>query len=338
MLQEIDSIVDKATSEVAQADSEAVLEQVRVQYLGKKGALTEMLKAIGQLDASERPKAGQIINQAKQKIHGALNERRDVLQQDRLQQQLASEKIDVTLPGRGQAMGTIHPINLVRHRVETYFRQIGYQVVEGPEIESDYYNFEALNIPEHHPARALHDTFYISEGTLLRTHTSPMQIRVLEQQPPPVRVVVPGRVYRCDSDVTHTPMFHQLEGLVIDEHSTFADLKGVLKSFISNYFERDLKMRFRPSYFPFTEPSAEVDIECVNCDGSGCRVCKQSGWLEILGCGMVHPNVLKAVNLDSNRYQGFAFGIGLDRLAMLRYKVDDLRVFFDNDVRFLREF
>lgn len=338
MLQEIDSIVDKASAEVAQADSESVLEQVRVQYLGKKGALTEMLKAIGQLTAEERPKAGQIINQAKQKIHEALNERRDVLQAERLQQQLANEQIDVSLPGRGQAMGTIHPINLVRQRVESYFRQIGYQVVEGPEIESDYYNFEALNIPQHHPARALHDTFYISENTLLRTHTSPMQIRVLEQQSPPVRVVVPGRVYRCDSDVTHSPMFHQVEGLVIDEHSTFANLKGLLKSFISNYFERDLKMRFRPSYFPFTEPSAEVDIQCVNCDGSGCRVCKQTGWLEILGCGMVHPNVLKAVNLDSNRYQGFAFGIGLDRLAMLRYKVDDLRVFFDNDVRFLREF
>jgi phenylalanyl-tRNA synthetase alpha chain len=264
--------------------------------------------------------------------------RKTELEYAAVEAQLAQETIDVTLPGRGQSTGGIHPVTRTIERMEDFFTEIDFDVVEGPEIESDYYNFEALNIPAHHPARAMHDTFYIDENTVLRTHTSPVQVRVMESREPPLRVICPGRVYRCDSDLTHTPMFHQVEGLLIDEHSTFSDLKGLIEDFLRVFFEHELQVRFRPSYFPFTEPSAEVDIQCVNCGGKGCRVCSQTGWLEIMGCGMVHPRVFEHSKIDTEKFSGFAFGMGVERLAMLRYGVNDLRLFFDNDLRFLEQF
>ena len=260
------------------------------------------------------------------------------LKEKTLADELGKEAIDITLPGRGKSVGHLHPVTRAMQRIEDYFAQLGFDSVSGQEIETDYYNFDALNIPTHHPARAMHDTFYFDEKTLLRTHTSPVQIRYMLEHKPPLRMIAPGRVYRCDSDLTHTPMFHQVEGLLIDEHTTFADLKGILKNFMAYFFEEDLAIRFRPSYFPFTEPSAEADIACVKCHGKGCRICKNSGWLEVLGCGMVHPNVLKAGGIDPERYSGFAFGAGIDRLAMLRYEIDDLRVLFENDDRFLQQF
>ena len=264
--------------------------------------------------------------------------RRAVLDAENLAQQLAGETIDVTLPGRGQDIGGLHPVTRVRRRIEQIFRNAGFTIADGPEIEDDWHNFEALNIPSNHPARAMHDTFYFGDGRLLRTHTSPVQVRVMQEQKPPLRIIAPGRVYRCDSDMTHTPMFHQVEGLVVDEGISFANLKSVLHEFMKALFEKDVKMRLRPSYFPFTEPSAEVDISCVSCGGSGCRVCKQTGWVEVAGCGVVHPNVLRAVNIDPERYTGYAFGMGIDRLTMLRYNVNDIRLYFENDLRFLRQF
>jgi len=311
---------------------------VRVRYLGKKGLLTDRLKALGALPPEERRTAGQAINDAKDLLQRALDDRRAILDAASLETKLASELIDVTLPGRGARAGGLHPITRTLDRIERIFAQAGFTVAEGPEIEDDYHNFGALNIPEHHPARAMHDTFYFDAHTVLRTHTSPVQIRVMEKHAPPLRIIAPGRVYRCDSDVTHSPMFHQVEGLMVDEAVSFADLKGILDEFLKTFFEADLAVRFRPSYFPFTEPSAEVDIQCVICGGGGCRVCKDSGWLEVLGCGMVHPNVFSAVGVDSERYTGFAFGMGVERLAMLRYGVNDLRLFFENDLRFLRQF
>jgi phenylalanyl-tRNA synthetase alpha chain len=329
---------DAALADIAASPDVAALDQVRVRYLGKSGLLTVQLKQLGALPKEERPAAGALINLAKEAVQAAIDDRRAILEHAALMARLAGERIDVTLPGRGQRPGGLHPVTRTLMRIERLFANAGFAIAEGPEVEDDYHNFEALNIPAHHPARAMHDTFYFSEHLLLRTHTSPVQIRVMREQPPPLRVIAPGRVYRCDSDLTHTPMFHQVEGLLVDEQVTFADLKGILYDFLTNFFERDLQLRFRPSYFPFTEPSAEVDIQCVMCNGSGCRVCKQSGWLEVLGCGMVYPEVFRQVGIDSERYLGYAFGMGVERLAMLRYGIDDIRLYFENDLRFLRQF
>ena len=332
------SLLITALSAIKATADERTLDQLRVDYLGKKGELTELLKELGQLPAEQRPAAGEYINEAKRQIQNALDTRRDIIVEKALAQQVTKETIDVSLPGRRQSPGGLHPVSRTIDRIKQLFESVGYSVAEGPEIEDDYHNFEALNIPGHHPARAMHDTFYINPTTVLRTHTSPVQVRVMEHGKPPFRMICPGRVYRCDSDLTHTPMFHQVEGLLIDENVTFADLKGTLADFLQNFFEADLEVRFRPSYFPFTEPSAEVDMSCVMCSGKGCRVCKHTGWLEVLGCGMVHPSVLESSGIDSEKYRGFAFGMGVERLAMLRYGVNDLRLFFENDLKFLRQF
>jgi len=337
-MENLEPLANEAKAAIEAAQDGAALEQLRVDYLGKKGQITALLKGLGKLSADERPKAGALINVVKQELQELIGARKATLESAAVDARLASETIDVTLPGRGQSTGGIHPVTRTMERMEDFFSAIGFDVVEGPEIEDDYHNFEALNIPAHHPARAMHDTFYVDEHTVLRTHTSPVQVRVMESQEPPLRIICPGRVYRCDSDLTHTPMFHQVEGLLIDEHSSFADLKGLIEDFLRVFFERELDVRFRPSYFPFTEPSAEVDIQCVNCGGDGCRVCSHTGWLEIMGCGMVHPRVFEYSNIDTEKYSGFAFGMGVERLAMLRYGVNDLRLFFDNDLRFLEQF
>ena len=338
MQEEIAQLVDEAEQAVAAAADLKALDAVRVQYLGKKGSLTARLKQLGGLSPEERKVAGPVINQAKQRLQSAIEARKAELEREALERRLAEERLDVTLPGRSRGTGGLHPVTRTLARIEALFGQLGFEVAEGPEIEDDYHNFEALNIPAHHPARAMHDTFYFEDGRVLRTHTSPVQIRVMEKRKPPLRIIAPGRVYRCDSDLTHTPMFHQVEGLLVDTDVSFADLKGILDDFLKHFFERDLGVRFRPSYFPFTEPSAEVDIECVICGGEGCRVCSQSGWLEVLGCGMVHPRVFGHVGIDNEAFMGFAFGMGVERLAMLRYGVNDLRLFFENDLRFLRQF
>jgi len=339
VLDELEQLTDKALAAIAIADSSQLLDDVRVEYLGKKGLVTQHMKSLGKLSAEERPQAGQLINQVKQRIQSSLESKKTDLATAALDTRLAEEKLDVSLPGRGQSVGGLHPVTRTMERIEDLFIQLGFEVAEGPEIEDDYHNFEALNIPETHPARAMHDTFYFPNGKVLRTHTSPVQIRVMQEQEPPLRVIAPGRAYRCDSDLTHTPMFHQVEGFMLDEHVTFADLKGVLSDFLQHFFERDdLAVRFRPSYFPFTEPSAEADIQCVMCGGKGCRLCSHTGWIEILGCGMIHPKVLHHVNIDSEKFTGFAFGIGVERMALLRYGVNDLRLFFENDLRFLRQF
>ncbi|MEZ5478125.1 MAG: phenylalanine--tRNA ligase subunit alpha [Thiolinea sp.] len=335
----------EAHEQISQAASLAGLDQVRVQYLGKSGLLTGQLKQLGSLPPEQRKTAGQEINQAKQALQAAIEARRDSLQAEALNQRLRAEAADVTLPGRRMDTGGLHPITLTIQRIQDIFAQLGFAMAEGPEIEDDFHNFTALNIPEHHPARAMHDTFYLNPQDLndpnlvLRTHTSSVQIRHMENHPPPIRIIAPGRVYRCDSDMTHSPMFHQVEGLMVDTDVTFADLKGILAAFFRAFFEvDDLDTRFRASFFPFTEPSAETDITCVHCNGAGCRVCSHTGWLEVMGCGMVHPNVLKYVGIDSEQYTGFAFGFGVERLAMLRYKINDLRVLFENDSRFLKQF
>jgi phenylalanyl-tRNA synthetase alpha chain len=335
---ELNALIQSALAQIASCEQIEDLEQIRVRLLGKKGEITAQLKSLGTLQPDVRRTAGAKINEAKEVLIAALEARRAELESRQLAARLAGETIDVSLPGRGQGVGGLHPVTRVRRRIEQIFRGAGFTVADGPEIEDDWHNFEALNIPANHPARAMHDTFYFSDGRLLRTHTSPVQVRYMEQHRPPIRIIVPGRVYRCDSDMTHTPMFHQLEGLVVDEGITFANMKAVLHEFMKALFERDVKMRLRPSYFPFTEPSAEVDISCVACGGSGCRVCKHTGWLEVAGCGMVHPNVLRAVNVDPERYTGYAFGMGIDRLTMLRYNVNDIRLYFENDLRFLRQF
>jgi phenylalanyl-tRNA synthetase alpha chain len=337
-LADLTALAGQALDEVAACVSLAALEESRVRWLGKKGTLTEQLKSLGALPAAERPAAGARINEAKEKLQVAIEARRAVLEREALERELTGGRIDVTLPGRGEEAGGLHPLTRARQRIEMLFRRAGFEVASGPEIEDDFHNFEALNIPPDHPARALHDTFYFPDGKLLRTHTSPVQIRSLLKHGAPLALIAPGRVYRRDSDMTHAPMFHQLEGLVVDENVSFAHMKAALHGFLQAFFERDLEMRLRPSYFPFTEPSAEVDMSCVFCDGKGCRTCKQTGWLEISGCGMVHPNVLKASGVDPERYTGYAFGAGIDRLAMLRYGVNDLRLFFENDLRFLRQF
>ncbi|MBS3785856.1 MAG: phenylalanine--tRNA ligase subunit alpha [Gammaproteobacteria bacterium] len=338
MNNDLQQLTAKACADIASAEDIAALDALRVAYLGKKGLLTEQLKALGSLPAADRREAGQAINLAKTEVANAIDARRTTLERTELDRALAAERLDITLPGRNVSAGGLHPITRTLMRIESMFAGIGFQVAEGPEVEDDYHNFEALNIPPEHPARAMHDTFYFDARHLLRTHTSPVQIRVMEAEGAPVRVIAPGRVYRCDSDLTHTPMFHQVEGLLVDEGVTFADLKGVLNEFVREFFEADLAVRFRPSYFPFTEPSAEVDVACMFCQSEGCRVCSHTGWLEILGCGMVHPAVFEAAGVDAERYTGYAFGMGVERLAMLRYGVNDLRIFFENDLRFLRQF
>ena len=327
-----------ALSRVLAAGSLADLEHLKVELLGKKGSITAQLKTLSALDPAERRTEGARINALKDEVARAIELRRAALEQAELERRLAADRIDVTQPGRGQAPGTLHPVTRARRRAVALFRSAGFSVEDGPEVEDDWHNFEALNIPANQPARAMHDTFYFPDGRLLRTHTSPVQIRAMLRDKPPLRMIVPGRVYRCDSDLTHTPMFHQIEGLVVGEGVSLANLKAVLHEFAERFFERRLGIRFRPSYFPFTEPSAEVDIECVFCGGRGCRVCKQTGWLEIAGSGVVHPNVLANVNIDPERYTGYAFGMGIERIAMLRYGINDLRLMFDNDLRFLRQF
>ena len=337
-LQALNDIAANAKAAIDVCEQKSELEAVRIEYLGKKGLITAYLKQLGDVSVEQRPVIGKSVNLAKQEVAGLIDVRFKALAEAALNAALEAEKIDVTLPGRGEETGGLHPVTRTLQRIEQYFQHIGFQVAEGPEVEDSTHNFTALNIPEHHPARAMHDTFYFNAETLLRTHTSPVQVRVMEEQAPPLRVIAPGRVYRCDSDLTHTPMFHQVEGLMVDEHVSFTDLKGILADFLKAFFEKDLNVRFRPSYFPFTEPSAEADIECVMCDGKGCRVCSHTGWLEVLGCGMVHPEVFKHVDIDSEKYLGLAFGMGVERLAMLRYGVNDLRLFFENDLRFLRQF
>ena len=337
-METLDLLAREAQQAIEQAQDLAALDQVRVEYLGKRGRLTDLLKGLGKLSAEERPAAGAKINEVKEQLQSQINHCRNDLENADLEARLASEALDVTLPGRGEDSGGLHLITHTMERIEAFFSRVGYSVEEGPEIEDDYHNFEALNIPSHHPARAMHDTFYVKENTVLRTHTSPVQIRTMKTQEPPIRIICPGRVYRCDSDLTHTPMFHQVEGLVVDRDVSMADLRGTIDQFLKAFFEADLPVRFRPSYFPFTEPSAEVDIQCTNCRGAGCRICKNTGWLEVMGCGMVHPNVFGHCGIDAEKYSGFAFGMGVERLAMLRYGVNDLRLFFDNEVQFLKQF
>lgn len=326
-MQSLSELLEQAEAEISAAADLAALDAVRVQYLGKKGELTTRLKALGSIPADERPAAGQAINKAKKTLQDGINTRRDALQDVALAASLKADAIDVTLPGRGMGRGGRHPVSRAARRIEKIFREAGFGVRTGPEIEDDFHNFTALNIPENHPARAMHDTFYFPGGNLLRTHTSPVQIRSMVEEGVPIRIIAPGRVYRCDSDQTHTPMFHQVEGLVIDRNISFANLKAVLHQFVENFFERDARLRFRASYFPFTEPSAEADVEW-----------EAGKWLEILGCGMVHPNVLENAGINPEEFTGYAFGMGIERLAMLRYGVDDLRTFFENDLRFLRQF
>lgn len=331
-MNDVEQLAGAAEEAVSGAATLDELEALRVRFLGKKGEVTGLLKSLGKLPAAERPAAGQAINAAKVRVGEAIEQRREALEAEKLARDLVDESIDVTLPGRGATAGCAHPVSLVMNRIGEIFRHAGFDVAVGPEIEDDHHNFEALNIPAHHPARAMHDTFYLESGDLLRTHTSPVQIRVMLSQAPPLRIIAPGRVYRCDYDQTHSPMFHQVEGLLLDEHVTMADLKGVLDSFLRCFFDRDdLRVRYRPSYFPFTEPSMEVDIRLESAHGV-------SDWLEVMGCGMVHPNVLENAGVDPQRYSGFAFGLGVERLAMLRYGISDLRLFFENDIQFLRQF
>lgn len=337
-MQTLEDILKHAESAIQSAPDLKSLDNYRVQYLGKKGQLTEYLKTLGQLPAEDRPAAGQKVNNIKLTIQALIDKRNQELKQLQIESQLASESIDVTLSGRGLAFGSLHPIVKTFAELKKIFTQMGFMFMEGPEIEDDYYNFTALNVPPLHPARAMQDTFYFADGLLLRSQMSPVQIHAMKKIPPPLRMVAMGRVYRRDFDLTHTPMFHQMECLMIDEHITFADLKGLLKYFLEELFYKNIPIRFRPSYFPFTEPSAEVDIGCLNCHSNGCRICKNTGWLEVLGCGMVHPNVLKAVNIDSEYYRGFAFGVGVDRLTMLKYGISDLRALFENDLQFLKQF
>ncbi len=332
-MSDLNSLENNAMDEIQAAVDMQALESLRVQYLGKKGVLTEQLKSLGKLPKEERPEAGQKINQIKVVIQEALEERKGYLQEASINEQLKSETIDITLPGRGQELGSLHPITLTLNRIQNYFKQFGFVIEEGPEVEDEFHNFEALNIPKHHPARAMHDTFYFDDKLLLRTHTSSVQIHVMQEQEPPIRIIAPGRVYRCDSDPTHSPMFHQVEGLLVDQGVSFVDLKGIVIDFLQSFFEDDdLQVRFRPSYFPFTEPSAEIDIGMVDKKTNSVK------WLEVMGCGMVHPNVFDSVGIDTAKYNGYAFGMGVERLAMLRHQVSDLRLFFENDLRFLEQF
>ena len=336
--QDLERLVDEIREALADTSAIAELEKLRVDTIGKKGTLTLQLKRVGTMPPEQRPKFGLAVNDAKKAVAALIDARRQILSDESISQQLLDERIDVTLPGRGGRNGGLHPLTRTLNRLVDIFQRMGFDVADGPEIEDDFHNFAALNIPPNHPARAMHDTFYVGDSTLLRTHTSPVQVRYMVENPPPIQVIAPGRVYRCDSDQTHTPMFHQIEGLAVNEDINFADLKGILITFLRAFFETDLNIRLRPSYFPFTEPSAEVDISCVFCDGKGCRVCKKTGWLEVLGCGMVHPEVFKNVGIDAEKFTGYAFGLGVERLTMLRYGVDDLRLFFENDLSFLKQF
>ncbi len=335
---DLSTILTQGLSDIAAATTSRALEAVRVSLLGKQGVVTAQLKRIGTLPAEERSAFGAAVNRVRGELTDALEARAVAVKEEEQRAAIAAQRVDVSLPGRRVASGALHPITRTLRRIEKIFSRAGFDIAHGPEIEDDFHNFEALNIPKNHPARAMHDTFYVSPDTVLRTHTSPVQIRYLESHEPPVHVIAPGRVYRCDSDVTHTPMFHQVEGLAVDKDVSFADLKGILTFFLQEFFERDLPVRFRPSFFPFTEPSAEVDMGCVFCEGAGCRICGHTGWLEVLGCGMVHPAVFEQVGIDNEAYTGYAFGLGIERLAMLRYGVNDLRTFFENEVRFLEQF
>ncbi len=333
-MENLEALTQQALAAVSEAHDVAALDQVRVQFLGKKGEITSLMKNLGSVAPEDRPKMGAIINEAKDQVENAISQRKQLLESAALDAKLAAETIDITLPGRAMQEGSLHPVTRTIERIESFFAGAGFQVMEGPEIEDEFHNFEALNIPSHHPARAMHDTFYFDAGRLLRTHTSPVQVRTMEAQQPPLRIICPGRVYRCDYDQTHSPMFHQMEGLLVDKGVSFADLKGILQEFMAAFFEKDIKVRLRPSYFPFTEPSAEIDIEWVIETPEGTK----TRWLEIGGCGMVHPEVFRHVGIDPEEYTGFAFGIGMERMAMLRYGVNDLRLFFDNDLRFLQQF
>lgn len=342
-MNELKQITEDLLQTVAKAPDLKALEALRVEALGKKGALTQLLKSLGSLSPEDRPAAGAKINEAKVEVQQAIELRKSSMEAAAMEARLLEEQIDVTLPSGGNSRGSLHPVTRTLRRIEAQFSQAGFSIETGPEIEDDFHNFEALNIPADHPARAMHDTFYIDTGSssvshVLRTHTSPVQIRTMETQEPPIRCICPGRVYRCDSDVTHTPMFHQVEGLVVDKGVSMAQLRACVSDFLNGFFEGDYPIRFRPSYFPFTEPSAEIDMQCTHCSGAGCRICKQSGWLEVGGCGMVHPNVFKSAGVDPEVYTGFAFGMGVERLAMLRYGVNDLRLFFENDLQFLRQY
>lgn len=338
MKQKLEELKIDAERELKAASDEVELQNVKAKFLGRKGVITGILKGMRDIPESERREMGKLINEAKQFIESLVDKRFEEIKEEKKKRILIEERVDITLPGRGINFGGKHPVTQVMEEIVGIFERMGFEVAEGPEVELDYYNFEALNMPKNHPARDMQDTFYISDDVVLRTHTSPVQIRVMEKQKPPVKIIAPGRVYRRDSDVSHTPMFHQVEGLLVDENVSFGDLKGVLTEFARLVFDADIKVRFRPSFFPFTEPSAEMDIECVICDGKGCRVCKNSGWLEILGCGMVDPEVFKSVNYDSERYTGFAFGMGIERITMLKFGINDIRLFFENDIRFLRQF
>ncbi len=338
MKDKLEQIKTKAEKEFEEVRDEVDLQNVKARVIGRKGLLTEVLKEIPNLPADERPQVGKLVNEVKVFIEELYEKRLKVIKEEEQRRRVLEERVDIALPGRGVRLGGKHPITQVMEEIIRIFERMGFEVAEGPEIELDYYNFEALAIPKDHPARDMQDTFYISDEVVLRTHTSPVQIRVMEKQKPPVKIIAPGKVYRCDSDVSHTPMFHQVEGLLVDERVTLGDLKGVLTQFARLIFSENIKVRFRPSFFPFTEPSAEMDIECVICGGKGCRVCKESGWLEILGCGMVDPEVFKMVGYDPEYYTGFAFGMGVERITMLKFGINDIRLFFENDIRFLRQF
>ena len=334
MTQSIEQIKEEALRALTDAVDKEAVQTVSVKYLGRKGRITQFLRSISMLPEEERPRAGKRANEVKQELEAIIDEalvRLDTGPVD-------TEGLDVSLPGRPISQGALHPITIVTREVCDIFSRLGFEVMEGPEVEADYYNFEALNIPKDHPARDMQDTFYVSENIVLRTHTSPVQIRTMEKQSPPVRIIAPGKVYRCDSDITHTPMFHQMEGLMVGENISFGDLKGILTTFVHQIFDKKTALKFRPSFFPFTEPSAEIDILCVICRGKGCRVCSQTGWLEVLGAGMVHPAVFENVGYDTSRVTGFAFGVGIERIAMLKYGIDDIRIFYDNDMRILGQF
>ncbi|MFW6334226.1 MAG: phenylalanine--tRNA ligase subunit alpha [Desulfosalsimonas sp.] len=335
MSQEIEQIRQQALSELKQAEEAETVRELSVRYLGRKGRVTKFLRNISQLPADQRPAAGKRANEVKKELESAFDSALAELSE---KQEQDGEAIDVSLPGRPAPLGTLHPITRITRLISSIFERMGFGIAEGPEVESHYYNFESLNIPKNHPARDMQDTFYVSDNVVLRTHTSPIQVRYMESRQPPVRIIAPGKVYRCDSDLTHTPMFHQVEGLLVDEKVSFGDLKGTLTAFVHQIFDPETSLRFRPSFFPFTEPSAEVDIRCVICRGAGCKVCSDTGWLEVLGCGMVHPAVFENVGYDTSRYSGFAFGMGVERIAMLKYGINDIRMFFENDIRFLRQF
>lgn len=336
MEQELQNLETQARETLSSLSDREQLEEFRIEYLGRKGKFSTIMRNLGTVDKEDRPRVGQLANNIKKEIEKLFNDAKIAIEHSR--DDSKSAKVDLTLPGRRPSTGRLHPVTQIMNEVCQVFESMGFSIAEGPDVETDHYNFEVLNIPAHHPARDMHDTFYISDSTLLRTHTSPMQARIMENQDPPLRVIAPGKVYRCDSDITHTPMFHQVEGFLVDKKVSFADLKGVLTVFTQKVFDQDLALRFRPSFFPFTEPSAEVDIACVICKGEGCRVCKKTGWLEILGCGMIDPEVFKMVGYDPEIYSGFAFGLGVERIAMLKYGIDDIRLYYENDLRFLSQF